>query len=404
MYPQMRASKSQDAAIRLMAVRALHMRKDAAAIEVLVRAAGDEDMFVRGAAAEALSALDSNPAVDALISAVAGLGEPSRYVLLEGLSKMSSPRAEKFLVELATSHPDKDVRQQAVMALWNKRGSAVTEACRMALADSDSDVRFAAAGCLGSKDEEQAIPLLEAALCDPAESVQWVAASSLARIGNARALPSLLRRLGYDLSVSDSSQIIASLADVVRSGEEAKAVTAAASLQLIGGERVILPLKAGLQCGRIIVSGQCADALARLGTRGAIAALIFVLGDSNSNAFLFAALALRDIKCLEAVPALVRVVTKCPYTEPQCTALDALGRIGGSEAAAVVSGALASKYSSVRDSATAALGDLGDPAFIPILAAMLRDPRGSRRQAADALWKIGGEQALQALLEGVDGP
>jgi HEAT repeat protein len=232
-----------------------------------------------------------------------------------------------------------------------------------------------------------------------------LAACSMAQLGNSLALPCILRRLDCNVSSGSASQQIAFLCDVIEfSEQDARAAAAVAALQLIGGEQVVPVIESLLRNRQhLLLRYLCSLALERLNTPGAIASLISIIDDCQYDIFsdpTFPVSALSNIKCVEAVPALVIMANSHHDSGRQCSAIHALGQIGGAEAETAVRNALEAQASSVRDAALTALGALKNPDYIPILASFLkkRDHLNSRH-AIDAIWKIGGERALEALYD-----
>jgi HEAT repeat protein len=114
------------------------------------------------------------------------------------------------------------------------------------------------------------------------------------------------------------------------------------------------------------------------------------------------AIAQRDAPLLaNAIDPLILALEKDEGAHVRASAARALGKIGDSRAVNALIAALKNKhhwYGSVRDDAAAALGMIGDSRAVGPLIDALRDEESSVRKAAgQALDKIGGPKAEEAL-------
>ncbi|MBI4083919.1 MAG: HEAT repeat domain-containing protein [Candidatus Lambdaproteobacteria bacterium] len=145
-----------------------------------------------------------------------------------------------------------------------------------------------------------------------------------------------------------------------------------------------------LESGDAFVRCLAAQALGRLGNRAAVPGLLGLLADEDVDVCCDAVAALGALGDRRAVPALLEVYAQAPLGELRLAALDALGRIGGEQAGALLRAVAQERdatwdevgpvgwdrYWDARRTAVSALGRLGDPSAAPVLARLLADEDG----------------------------
>jgi HEAT repeat protein len=156
-------------------------------VKALIRALRHEDRDIRRHAVQALGEFADARAVEALIVAVQ---DPDLEVAAqEALSRMGAPAVEP-LVRLIR---EKGRSTRAAGALSEIRDPKATEPLLALLGDDDQLVRTSAVWALGKVGDRRAVPTLCDSLRDP--DLADVSAHALARIGDDRAVPPLVAHL-----------------------------------------------------------------------------------------------------------------------------------------------------------------------------------------------------------------
>ncbi len=258
-----RLDSANDSSVRRSAAEALSRIGSERAVDALLKALlEDQESDVRWRASYALGSIGSERAVDALLKALLEAQESDvRQRAAEALGSIGSERAVDALLKALLEDQDSYVRVSAASAL-GRIGSqrAVDALLKALLEDQDSYVRRRAAEALGSIGSERAVDaLLKALLEDQESGVRRSAASALGRIGSERAVDALLKAL------LDAQEFY------VR-------VSAASALGSIGSERVVdALLKALLEDQESYVRRRAAAALGSIGSERAVDALLNAL-------------------------------------------------------------------------------------------------------------------------------
>ncbi len=164
------------------------------AVPALIAALADPDANVRMAAAHSLGHLEDPRAIPALINATRDSNAKVRSAAYEALSDFDDPRTVEPMIA-ALKDPDADVRQQAAHALGNLEDRRAVRPLMAALTDSSADVRQAAAHSLGDLQDPAAATALTAALADPKADVRQAAAHALCELELTTAPPALIAAL-----------------------------------------------------------------------------------------------------------------------------------------------------------------------------------------------------------------
>jgi HEAT repeat protein len=241
-----------DQGVRSRAVRALGRTAGPAALPRLVAALGDEHSEVRAAAVEALVAI-GQPAAPELVAALGDASEVARGAAAEALGLLRESSAVPGLLG-ALRDPALDVRAAAVEALGAIGDRAAMPGVLAGLSDENEDIRARTAIALGAIGDAEAVPGLLAALRDPDGVVRWWAADALAAIG---------------------SPAVAGLAEVLGAAAEhaGTRLVAARALGIIGDPAAVVALTPALHDGRAMIRAAAAEALGRIATPDARAAL-----------------------------------------------------------------------------------------------------------------------------------
>ncbi len=126
-----------------------------------IRRLGDEDMFVRRGAIQALGELADDRAVNPLLEALEDKDRVIRYSACRALGMIGGRRVIEELTKLATNSTDPDRRQMAVIALGMADDDRALELLLAQLKDQNPQTRWAAVVALGMLGDPQALPYLE---------------------------------------------------------------------------------------------------------------------------------------------------------------------------------------------------------------------------------------------------
>lgn len=360
--------------VRRNAAMALGNIGDPRATEPLINTLGDEDEHVRGNAASALGEIGDPRAVPALEEVV------NDYI------KFVGNEAKEALDKIKSSDVCKEyLRQKEVEKEMSKpnidelKGNKDVEGLINALEDSDELVRGNAAGALGRIGDRRAVLPLINALEDSDEYVRKWAATALGDIGDKRAVESLINAL------EDKDE------DVRK--------WAVYALDRIGDKRAVEPLINALGDKDEDVRVKAASALDSIGDKRAVKSLINALGDENKGVRVMAAGALGSIGDKKAVVPLIKALGDSTNHDLRQQASYALAKIGWDKRAVdPLINALEDSNVHVRRNAAKALAEIGDErAVVPFINA-LEDSNGYVRMwAAYALGRIGDARAIPAL-------
>jgi HEAT repeat protein len=436
--------------VRRAAAKSLGKIGGASAIEHLAAALKDNDPEVQCEAAYALGKAGST-AVEPLVIVLTDedSGPRVRSVAARALVSIRDPRAVDALV-IALKHErvkrrmigymgDPDVLQAAAEGLGEIGDARAIEPLIEALVTGKENVRTAAANALKQIDPnwtkteaaKHTVPFLAGHLRGSGSLARQAAAETLSKIGDTRAIEPLVVALPDDdsftrwavreaLNVIDpdwpkseaAKRAIRALVEALVGQEEARP-KAAKALELIDpnwpkteAAKLALPtLVEALTHWAESVRKEAVEALGKIGDVRAVEPLIEKLYDSDIGVCREAANALGKIRDVRAVEPLVRLFKdhgRCLQEH----ASHALIEIGDARAVEPLVAALADQWSEVRQMAIAALEHI-DPdwwkseaaqAAVPALAIALGNQDMTVRQAAvDALYKIGGPAAVQAL-------
>lgn len=129
------------------------------------------------------------------------------------------------------------------------------------------------------------------------------------------------------------------------------------------------------------------------------AVILKTLDDADPMVRFAAAMAAGEQRVAGALPRL-RELVKDPNPHVRIGAAFALHRMGDTTHSALLETAVRSTDAGVRANAAFALGRLGEPSAVKVLYVALRDMASPevRLQAAEALWRLGNEDGLRALV------
>lgn len=235
-------------------------------------------------------------------------------------------------------------------------------------------------------EEEQDVEGLIRALKDKDYLTRKEAARALKKVGDERAVPALIESLRYKSWHSDYvvlSSVRENSAEALGKIRDTRAIPALIqSMEDDPDEEV--RLKAAL-------------ALGELGDKEAVDALIAALDDSNWSVRRTAANALGRIGDHRAVPYLIKTLEDKDWHVRKYAAVS-LGKMRDKKAIPVLLEAMDDEDADVRWKAMLALGKLGESAVPPLIKTLKNKNWRVRAKSAEVLGKIGGEDALHALI------
>ncbi len=374
----------------------------------LRRAMGDEDYWVRQAAAEVLGKVGT-PVVDGLLQALQDGDARIRETAAETLGQIDDLQAVSYLLQ-ALRDDHWRVCRAIARALGKIGDSQAVSSLIQALRDKYVWVREAAAEALGDIGDPQSVPDLIQALKDTDREVRWAAAKALGKIGVPKAASALTQALkdedrdlhaaaARSLGYIGTSQVASILLKVLKSEGGQVRWAAAEALSQIGASAAF-PLTQALreEDEDEQVRWAIVEVLGRIGDAQAVPSLIQALQDEHWLVRRSAAEALGYIGDAQAIPELVQALQDTLCTVREAAAL-ALGRIGDPQAMPYLSRILQNEEDErVRIAATISLSKLGSPKAFSALVQALWDESGQVRwMVAEALGNIGNPQAIPAL-------
>jgi HEAT repeat protein len=404
----LQALRSQDKAVRVMAVEALALIRDSRAAEPLIDALSDTCMYVRDQAAKALPRFAEAQITSWLVAALSDLNDQVRSCACHALGAIGDELAINTLLStLAAGKTGRD-RVCAMMSLPERQSESVVAGLVSALQDADREVRFTSAVCL-RESGELGVPALTAALVDPEASVAKAAARSLAHVGTRLARVALAEHLqasGYEVSALvvepertiQDARDLSPLIAVLHAQGEVEIAVAVELLGLFPVPQAVNVLLDVLQAGDRTLHYCTADALGRMGELGQ-RALLSAYRSGPRNARSLAAMTLDSRAGDSAIASLVHVLENETITSAQANAVYALGRIGGDQALAALLRFVSAPAANLRRAVAVNLGHFQGARVLNALVGLLRDPYDEVQVfAAISLAKIGGQEALDALL------
>jgi len=385
------------------------------------------DWNQRRQAAEALSRMGDDHAVEPLVDALKDNDSDVRQKAAEALDKLGwQPKneAERRLYFIAKKDWDKCVELD---------GAAV-DALIMVLRDKNPETRKKAVEAVGRIQNPSIKPLV-AALRDDNHKVRERAAEALGRIGDSRAVKPLVASLN-DTSWEVRERVAGALIEIggidvmqqfiaaLRDEHLYTREKAAEALGKIGDNRAVEPLVAALNDTSWEVREKAAEALSRMGDDHVLEPLVDALKDNDSDVRQKAAESLDKLgwqpkneaeqrlyfiakkdwdKCVEldgvTVDALIMVL-RDKNPEVRKKTMETLIKLGGLRTVRTLIGALEHDDRNIRKGAAETLGKIGGKQAVKPLIAVLRNEYPDVREAAArALVNIGGLYAMGPLID-----
>jgi HEAT repeat protein len=199
--PLLRYLRHEDKGQQAEAAEYLGYLGDPDAVGPLISALRDEDVHVRGCAAQALAFLEAlNPeddrAAGPLLEALRDEDSTTRELAADALGWIQGPRVLSALHDLFQQEADPEVRLLAAGALGRKGDLRGFDLAVQGLQDSRWQVRVCAVYALGLMKDQRAVEPLIQALQDENEDVKSKAVQALGKLGGRRATEAVISALG----------------------------------------------------------------------------------------------------------------------------------------------------------------------------------------------------------------
>ena len=332
-------------------------------------------------------------AVDQALTRLLG-HETARSDVIEALVRHGS-RVTALLLEQLHSE-DLEVRRSAVVAL-GRIGDPKATTTLIEVLDEEGELTISVVNALAKIGDQRAFEALLGLIGHSDAAVRQAVIGALNSLG-AREMPARIMPLlsDPDPNVRESAVRIAGYfgypecAELLleRCHDEDERVRRAAieHIPFIYDERVIDTLVHSLQHETPRVRASAASAIAHVDSPKVQPLLISALEDEDSWVRYFAARALGVRKFTGSVDMLERVVQTDTATHVRIASLEALGQIGGEQAATIAANFVDSNDSDLANAALVALGNIAHSSATEPLVKSLRSPHAERRrQAALAL-------------------
>jgi HEAT repeat protein len=297
------------------------------------------------------------------------------------------------LLDHSLTDAEVEVRREAAGILAELRDSRALPPLIHALRDHDEDVQETAMRGLKKLNDRAAVPELIFKLAHGSENLRWQAAQTLESIGWAPVKEP--EQIQFFAALGEAKKLSAfgpaavpALLELLRSGANAKRISAANVLGEIADPAALRPLQSLLRDDDSLVRTAAIYALERAGFRQAAPSLVPLLKDSTRNVRLAAALALGGLGDAASVEPLIKLLNDKDW-ELRRAALESLGKIGDTRAFPSVARHLDDTDKEVREVAADAVGQVGNESIVEKLVFTMVDAHNSVRQAAQrALNKI----------------
>ncbi|MFB2922954.1 HEAT repeat domain-containing protein [Aerosakkonema funiforme] len=341
------------------------------------------------------------------------LGHPTvRYLVMEALVRYGK-RVTDLLIEQLKAEVCQ-VREAAV-AVLGRIGDPVAVPALTQLLTTDPELTITTAGALAQIGDRRAYDTLLSLMGHPSPGVRQAVVAALNSLGHPDMLTRTIDLLqDKDPHVRESAVKIAGyfafnecvtlLLERCRDSEEDVRRAAIELIPYLENAPVLPTLIWALENDTPKVRATAARALGQMESPIAYPYLLNALMDGDAWVRYYATRALGTHAYPEAMDTLAQLACSDPATQVRIAAVEALGRVGGPRAVSILA-SLAEDSSSADDlvrSALMALGEIGHPNSLPPLLSALRSSDLQRRiYSARALGKRGGtgvEAALYSLV------
>jgi HEAT repeat protein/energy-coupling factor transporter ATP-binding protein EcfA2 len=371
----------------LLKVELLGSTKSVKAIPNLLEAFKNSDSSVRWAAATALSHINEQESVQALLS---GSNDPAYFVRLASIAALGTignSAAIEALLKILENAVDDDAHLHSAYELGKLGNKVGIQRLSEALNHQESSVIRQGISGLKFLNTEASTAVLLEALQHPKIYVRTLAVQALGEIGNDAWIPHLLKVMNHE--DSRSHEIISLDESVVN------------ALGRMGSEQAIASLLSIAECQNLLVRRQVLELLGNLNCKTAVPTLQKALKDEDVAIRGIAATSLGQIGDELAVPDLLQALDDDGYV--YANVARALGQIGSRDAVPKLLQMLTDENYHTLWSASDALGKIGGVETIAELLELLRNPNlQTRRIAAKTLGLIGDKATIPGLVEALE--
>lgn len=376
----------------------------------VVRDVRDEDDDVRGAALRALGRIGDPAALSPLIEAL-GAAEASLPPRIAEIILMFGEAAVRPLIAELRNLESDTRRMWAADMLGRIADARAATPLIDSLGDVNPEVRAKAAAGLGAMRDARAVDrLLELLLSDPIPFVRTRVAHALGAIGHPRVIDHLVHGLG------DAEWWVRIRA--VEALEQLGAPAAGALLVALEDEDSEVRRRAGMALERTGYVQGCLETIEAEGFRADVFKVLQLIGQSGATEVLFEKLPtcsgktqellvriVGDIGNPAAVLILLPLLSLSGDARLRSRLVEALGKLGCTEATPQIVGCLKDPDEWVRSAAIAALVASPPAGEADNLIRLLRDPQPpTRRAACTVLATLGDAGQFSALLEALSDP
>ena len=382
------ATRSEDADVREIALRALARVADPAAVKPLIAALADAEAWLAPRIADILTR-HGDVVVDPLIALLGDSARhPARAWAVNVLGEVGAQRAYPALVR-GLEDPDDEVRGKSATALGRLGDQrAVGPLLDRLLADPAPFVRVRIASSLGHFGSPEVIDRLVQALRDPAWWVRIRSVEALEQIGSRAEGPLLMALNDGDPEIRARAAaalerfgVADTLARLIEGGGE-DASRAFDALVILAGSGAPELLAELLQHPSSRVREAAVTAVHQAERRDLSGELVRIASSDADPALRTLSFeALRSLRAGQSLPAAVAGLTD-PDHRARTAAIRLVGELGGPDVIELLRHQSMDSEPSVRAAAARALGALGAESAQPDFLRLLADPNATVREAA----------------------
>ena len=432
-------TRTEDADVREIALRALARIADPRAVAPLVEALRNAEVWLaprmadiltrhgehvvqpmisfleaggrhhaRAWAANILGEVRAHRAFPVLVRALGDLEDEVRAKSAYALGRLGDRRATPYLLEHLLTDPAPFVRARIAGALGQFDDPEVIERLVRALGDPAWWVRMRSVEALEQIGEQAEGPLL-VALDDPDPELRIRAAVALERLGvPARTVtmieendrPEEAREVLTKFAMAGAREL---LAELLLHPSSAVRLAVVAAIRRTGRRDLSRELINAARDANPTVRAAAFDTLRTLGQREGVPAALAAMSDPDEAARTEAIHLLGDLGGPEIALDL-RNMASDPQVGVRAAVVRALGLLGAADAAPEISRLLTDPAGSVRHAAAEAVAEAGLARLVPELVERLSDSDDRVRAAAAAsLGHLGGTEAIPALVRAFSG-
>lgn len=316
-------------------------------------------------------------------------------------------RVTDLLIEQLDAE-DIETRKAVIVAL-GRIGDARAVPALVAAINRDDELTIPVAGALGKIGDRRAFDALLELIGDSDAAVRQAAISAINSLGH----PEMAARAAVLMNdpnpyVRESAVRIAGyfgydecadlLLERCRDEDENVRRAAVEHIPYIEDRRVLAVLAEALETATPRVRAAAASAFAQVESARALPYLLKALDDEDAWVRYFAARSIGRHGYSESLDALVKLAESDAARQVRIAAVDALGHIGGPRAVAVLAALGETVEPDLMGAALNALGHIGHPDALPPLLDALRSPDQARRiKAIESLGGRGGENVASTL-------